>query len=614
MPVKQINTELGHSVPPEAPHNITLHIPGWDTAKALRRGDPELLSKLITMYPRFGPWAEVRELSTALHPLLDLPPTHDLILFTHPDTIPTAARYAASPYRTNPSHRIPPTQLLFRALDIPLTLPLPSEPTGGDADNNNNPDAGTTTTNNNNNNNLDPDTNHHDSVVRLYAVAYPLASAPGAVGVWQNCGIGISSRLAAALLPAVRAGRARVLGWKGDGAGWGGVPVPEEEEEQLKGEGEGKRKGGLPLGEGHAGLRRRIAGLVGGGGVVEEGDVWLYPTGMAAVYRSYLALAEESEGGMKHFGRCDAESGVVEAVAEWLEGEKVAGRKVGYIFAEFPSNPVLVSVDLRRLRAVADKYGVPVVIDDTIGSFCNIDVSPVADVIITSMTKSLSGYANVMGGSIILPPTSAHHANLKATLTAQFRNEYFHADALKLLANTQDYTSRSAILNRNALTLATFLHTHATTSTTNPATPSAITAVLYPPFTNTHTNYKAMMRRPPTTTGPDGGKFTPGYGCLMGIEFTSLRVARAFYDSLSVHHALHLGAHQTLAFPFTDAIWGKNPEEAAYVRTFGVKAEQVRVSVGLEDEEELLDTFRAALVVAERVWREEEEEKKGKGN
>jgi cystathionine beta-lyase/cystathionine gamma-synthase len=35
------------------------------------------------------------------------------------------------------------------------------------------------------------------------------------------------------------------------------------------------------------------------------------------------------------------------------------------------------------------------VIDDTIGSFCNVDVSPVADVIMTSMTKSLSGYANV---------------------------------------------------------------------------------------------------------------------------------------------------------------------------------------------------------------------------
>jgi cystathionine beta-lyase/cystathionine gamma-synthase len=40
-------------------------------------------------------------------------------------------------------------------------------------------------------------------------------------------------------------------------------------------------------------------------------------------------------------------------------------------------------------------YDVPVVIDDTIGSFCNIDVTPVADLIMSSITKSLSGYANV---------------------------------------------------------------------------------------------------------------------------------------------------------------------------------------------------------------------------
>ncbi len=44
------------------------------------------------------------------------------------------------------------------------------------------------------------------------------------------------------------------------------------------------------------------------------------------------------------------------------------------------------------------------VIDDTIGSFCNIDVSPVADVIMTSITKSLSGYANVS-----TPPLSISH-------------------------------------------------------------------------------------------------------------------------------------------------------------------------------------------------------------
>lgn len=64
MPVKQINTKLGNTLPPETPHNITFHIPGWDTAKALRRGDPDLFEKLNFVYPRFGPWGKVREVST----------------------------------------------------------------------------------------------------------------------------------------------------------------------------------------------------------------------------------------------------------------------------------------------------------------------------------------------------------------------------------------------------------------------------------------------------------------------------------------------------------------------------------------------------------------------
>ncbi|KAK4128938.1 PLP-dependent transferase [Parathielavia appendiculata] len=580
MPVKQINTELGHSLPPEAPHNITFHIPGWDTAKALRRGDPELMAKLVSIYPRFRPFSEVRELSTVLHARLSLPATQGLLLYTHPDVFQTTLRFSASPHRP-PNHTIPPSDLSFHVLDIPLTFPLPSEP--------------------------ETDLLGNDDPVRLYAVAYPLDLAPGAMGVWNNSGVGVSSRLAAALLPAVQRGKVEVV-WKWEGGDAGAEQVGIERVPGSR---------GLPWGEGHVGLRRRIAGLVGGGGgKVGEEEVWLYPTGMAAVWRLHQAMVEvrgkgkvvvlgsifhssfhlfeESEGGVKHFGKCDAESGVMEELEAWLEKEKQAGRRVAYVFAEFPSNPILVSVDLRRLRQVADKYSVPVVVDDTIGSFCNIDVSPVVDAIVTSITKSVSGYANVMGGAITLPPSSPLHGPLKSTLTAQFINEYFHPDAAKLLANSASYLARSAILNRNALALATFLHSHSQSPT------SPVTAVLYPPFTDTHANYAAMMR-------PATADFMPGYGCLMAIEFTTLRVARAFYDNLSVFHGPHLGAHHTLAFPFNDAIWGTDPEGLAYIRTYGAKAEQVRVSVGLEEVEELVDTFKAALDVAEEERRREEE-------
>lgn len=83
-----------------------------------------------------------------------------------------------------------------------------------------------------------------------------------------------------------------------------------------------------------------------------------------------------------------------------------------------------------------------------------------------------------------------------------------------------------------------------------------------------------------------------------------------FYDHLSVYHGPHLGAHHTLTFPFNDAIWLADPEGTAYLRTYGVKAEQVRVSVGLEEVDKLVDTFKAALDVVEEERRREEEERR----
>lgn len=200
-----------------------------------------------------------------------------------------------------------------------------------------------------------------------------------------------------------------------------------------------------------------------------------------------------------------------------------------------------------------------------------------------------------MGGSVVVSRSSTHYTAIKTTLAARFRNEYFEQDAAQLLRNSGDYHARSAVLNRNALALARFLHEY------SQGGGSPVRGVLYPPFTDTHGHYAAVMR--PAT----GDHFAPGYGCLLAVEFASLAAARAFYDNLAVYQGPHLGAHQTLAFPFNDAIWGVEPEAAAYVASFGARPEQVRISVGLESEEELIDTFRAALRFAEE---KEEEEKK----
>jgi len=68
------------------------------------------------------------------------------------------------------------------------------------------------------------------------------------------------------------------------------------------------------------------------------------------------------------------------------------------LWCEAPSNPLLRSIDLPALRVLADTWGFPIIIDDTIGNFANLDVLKFVDAIVTSLTKVVSGRQNVMGG------------------------------------------------------------------------------------------------------------------------------------------------------------------------------------------------------------------------
>jgi hypothetical protein len=52
--VQPIETILGHSLPPESRHAITFHFPGWDIIPRFSKGDPELMMKLKSIYPRLG--------------------------------------------------------------------------------------------------------------------------------------------------------------------------------------------------------------------------------------------------------------------------------------------------------------------------------------------------------------------------------------------------------------------------------------------------------------------------------------------------------------------------------------------------------------------------------
>ena len=84
-----------------------------------------------------------------------------------------------------------------------------------------------------------------------------------------------------------------------------------------------------------------------------------------------------------------------------------------------------------------------------------------------------------------------------------------------------------------------------------------------------------------------------GYGCLLSFELKQGRQqAQLVYDALRVSKGPSLGTNFTLACPYTQLA---HYDELAWAESCGVAADLLRVSVGLEDPDELWMRFQRAL-------------------
>jgi cystathionine gamma-synthase len=269
----------------------------------------------------------------------------------------------------------------------------------------------------------------------------------------------------------------------------------------------------------------------------------------------------------------------------FLHEERKHGRKVQAIWAEFPTNPILVAPNITRLRTLARDYDTVLAVDDTIGSFANIDIISMTDVLVTSLTKSFNGYADVIAGSVVLNPASPKYEELKDLFDKHYVPELYVADAEAIEQNSRDYLGRTVKLNHNASSLVQYLQSCAD----DPK--SAIRRVYYPSINPSGEHYKQFMR-------PASLDFTAGYGCLFSIELEDLPTTIAFYDTLNVHKGPHLGAPFTLAFAYTMCVYATKLDWAA---SYGLKPTQIRISAGLENTSTLFEEFRIAVEAANKV-------------
>jgi cystathionine gamma-synthase len=319
-------------------------------------------------------------------------------------------------------------------------------------------------------------------------------------------------------------------------------------------------------------------------------DVYIYPGGMNAIFHAHQVLkssVREAKSAMYGFPYVDTLK-VLEKFGpgaifyghgnsdelDDLESRLKAGERILSLFCEFPGNPLLKTPDMQRIRRLAEEYDFAVVVDETIGNFLNVHVLPYADILVSSLTKIFSGDSNVMGGSMVLNPSSKYYRQLKQYLEANYEDNQFEEDSIYLERNSRDFVSRIQRINHNAEAIADVLRAH-----------PKVKQVMYPKYSDTKAFYDVCKL-------PEGG-----YGGLLSATFYSIGDAEAFYDNLDTHKGPSLGTNFTLSSPF---VLLAHYAELDWAAEYGCEASLVRFTVGLEDTEKLKTVFETALAAIPR--------------
>ncbi|MDP4626494.1 MAG: PLP-dependent transferase [Akkermansiaceae bacterium] len=280
-------------------------------------------------------------------------------------------------------------------------------------------------------------------------------------------------------------------------------------------------------------------------------------------YVDSLKIQERFGNGVVYLNEASGES-FDEALQRIRAGE-FAG-----VFTEIPSNPLLRTLDLKRVSESCRFSRTPLVLDDSSVGPLNVDVLPLADILTSSLTKWVSGAGDVMAGALTINTNSPHANDLRNSIAEDAADcaPLYIADAEVLLSNIKGYAKRNTSINKSALALVEFLKEH-----------PAIDKVWHPSVTET-ANYDAIKRK------------NGGYGGLISISLTAPKKAPKVYDSLRLSKGPSFGTPFTLVCPYTLLA---HYDELKWTEDCGVPTNLIRISVGLEPTETIIKAFEDAL-------------------
>jgi cystathionine beta-lyase/cystathionine gamma-synthase len=239
------------------------------------------------------------------------------------------------------------------------------------------------------------------------------------------------------------------------------------------------------------------------------------------------------------------------------------------LFLETPTNPVLRITDLAAACEIAHARNVFVVVDNTFASPCvQRPIEFGADLVVHSTTKFLNGHSDSVGG-VVVAVRDDHIEWLRFVQNAEGAI-LGPMDAWLVLRGTKTLPLRMERHNASAQALAEFLAAH-----------PKVSRVYYPGLPD-HPHH-ALARRQ-----------MQGFGGLIAFELGSFERARTLLNHVRLMAlAESLGGVETLiSHPATMTHASVPPDRRQEI---GITDDMVRVSVGIEDIDDLKEDFTQAL-------------------
>ncbi len=244
-------------------------------------------------------------------------------------------------------------------------------------------------------------------------------------------------------------------------------------------------------------------------------------------------------------------------------------RKPKLILIETPSNPLLRVIDIARVTALAKQHDVITVADNTfLSPFLQNPLQLGCDIVVHSTTKYINGHSDVVGGGVVakdkvLGERLAWWANATGVTGAPF-DSYLTLRGLRTLPVRLERQQASATY------IASKLAVH-----------PSVERVYYPGL-KSHKGHDIAKRQ------------QRGFGAMFSVEFSADIDARALVGQLDVFTiAESLGGFESLVcLPGCMTHASMSPEARAHA---GISDNLVRLSVGLEHEDDLLGDLLSAI-------------------